>query len=176
MGNEVLMDFSYLKMKTVMFYCALNETRAKKFLPPVASHQVRYDMVNVLAAREAYVRSRGDYFVMTANFNLHNKFTFVQHPVYYHNDHFPIPSIENKLVLVDYTRSGAQSRGGSQLGNYFCYAILDWGTEHSLRKSWWRANACAYNLPTEARLTTAMLSQLPPDGQRTLHEYLNQRT
>ena len=102
----LLIEFSYLKMVAVMVLIALNKSRRLNSLPEVAEGPIAREMKSISYARK-YFR-KGNYFLFVLNFNLMNRFSLVCHPVFYHNDifHRAIESVENKSLLVDYSRDG----------------------------------------------------------------------
>ena len=169
--NSLACEVTYVKAVAVNIIKALNEKRSKRGLPPVARCQVEAEELNIKVASEHYLDS-GSFLEFCAVYNLFNKHSLVTHSSAYHNDHFKTPSLENKVLLVDYERDGYQGRGGSQLGNYYCYALLDWGHLHRLEKAWFIAYGRNYNIDPNSRLTPKLKASLPASGQALLDEYL----
>ena len=156
-------EFSYLKMLSVMVISTLNEKRNECGELPVAEGPVAHEMENVLYARSCFKKS-GSYFFLISNFNLRNRYSLVCHSVGLHNDvfHCGSESIENKLQLIDITRKGDGSRGGSLFGNFYCFAILDWSYEARTRRGWAVANLGRWGLnPHQAWNQNRMDNQLP---------------
>ena len=170
-NNPLACEVTYVKAVAVNIIKAFNEKRRKRGLPPVARCQVEAEEQNIKVASEHYLDS-GSFLGFCAVYNLFNKHSLVTHSSAYHNDHFKTPSLENKVLLVDYERDGYQGRGGSQLGNYYCYALLDWGHLHRLEKAWFIAYGRNYNIDPNSRLTPRLKASLPPSGQALLDEYL----
>jgi hypothetical protein len=100
-----------------------------------------------------------------------NRFSLVTHSVFYHNDYFPVKSLENKVTLVDYSRCGNDSRGGSQIGNVFTYCILDWGYLARNRKQWMQTHGAKHGIDQNARVTKSIVSGLSEYGRSTLHSF-----
>ena len=115
--HPVLCEMTYCKALAVMVILALNERRAKEGSRPVALYQVQAEWANIQIAAEHFCED-GSYLRFVCTYNLFNKFSLVCHSSCYHNDHFKVSSLENKMLLVDYELDGYGSRGGSQLGNH----------------------------------------------------------
>ena len=76
------------------------------------------------------------------------------------------------MLLVDYELDGYGSRGGSQLGNHYCFALLDWGQAMRHEKGWFKSHAAEFGLNPNARLTKRVKESLPAGGQLLLDQFL----
>ena len=113
---------------------------------------------NIDLAREHF--KNGDYLALVNNYNILNRYSLVTYPTAYHNDNLNQDSLENKLLLIDYTQSGDKSRGGSMFGNHFCFALLDWGHKQCSEGGYLRANHVSLCLPANVRTTKKVKRQL----------------
>ena len=96
------------------------------------------EQVNIGKAYAPY--SEGSYHTCLFNFNFLDRHLLVAYPVAYHGNSLDQHSLENKLLLVDYTQPGTSSRSGSTFGNHFYYALLDWGHIRKRSTQWVVAN------------------------------------
>ena len=131
-------EFAYINMIAVYLLTSVNASRVSLGLPLLAKLALEHECVNVGKARVSF--SEGGYHVFVCNYNLLNRYLLVAYPVAYHDDHLNQPSLENKLLLVDYTQPGTSSRSGSTFGNHFYYALLDWGHIRKRSTQWVVAN------------------------------------
>ena len=170
--HPVLYEMTCCKALAVMVILALNKEREEDNLQPVALHQVEAEWSNIQIAAKHFREDGRNYLGFVCNYNLFNKFSLVCHPSCYHNDHFRVKSLENKMLLVDYELDGYGSRGGSQLGNHYCFALLDWGQAMRHEKGWFKSHAAEFGLNPNARLTKRVKESLPVGGQLLLDQFL----
>ena len=169
---DLLLETNYLKMAAVVVLVSLNAQRESVEEDAIACLQVQHELSNIQSCQEYFQKS--DYFSFVAHYNLLNRFSLVMHSVFYHNDYFPVKSLENKVTLVDHTRCGSGSRGGSQLGNFFSYCVLDWGHHKRSTKAWMRAHGSHHGIDPNRRVTGAVLDSLPVAGRSALFRFLSQ--
>ena len=148
-----------------------NEERENENLPPIAFGPMDREYENICSLRHHFLG--GGYLSFVLNFNLKNRFTVVAHSAYYHNDtfHKNSQSLENKILLVDYSRNGTNSRGGSTFGNFFTYALLDWGYDSATQKQWFRSNATKHGLDPNVRVTKKVRDPLSLNALADMMSY-----
>lgn len=152
-----------MKMVAVLMIDQLNNERRIKGEMPLAEAAICFEKRNIKTARDHF--EDGDYLCFVNNYNLLNRYSLVAYPTAYHNDNLNQRSLENKLLLVDYSQSGYKSRGGSSVGNHFCFALLDWGHTARSGTNYLRANHGTLGLPPNVRATKRVLDGLQI-GQR----------
>ena len=114
-------------MITVNAIHSLNEEWMAKGDLPVAQDAIHNERHDIGLARQHF--EKGDYLCFVNNYNLLSRYSLVAYPTAYHNDNLNQRSLENKILLIDYTQSGDKSQSGSLFGNHFCFALLEWGHE-----------------------------------------------
>ena len=162
----ILAEFSYVKMIAVNLLHSLNQDRKMNGQLPLAPDALRNEMDNITLAREHF--GHGDYLSFVNNYNLRNRYSLVAYPTAYHNDHLNKSSLENKLLLIDYTQTGEKSRGGSMFGNHYCFALLDWGHAKRSECAYLRANHHALGLPANVRATKHVKQRLSAPQRRRM--------
>ena len=99
--NPILAKFSYVKMIAVNILTSVNASRKFVGLPLLVKSALEREHANIKKARPSFYE--GGYHAFVCNYSLLNWYSLVAYPVAYHNDHLNQPSLENKLLLVDYT-------------------------------------------------------------------------
>ena len=103
----ILAEFPYIKMIAVMMIDQINNERRFKGEMPLAEAAICYEKGNIKTARDHF--EDGDYLRFVNNYNLLNRYSLVAYPTAYHNDNLNQCSLENKLLLVDYSQAGCKS-------------------------------------------------------------------
>ena len=89
------------------------------------------------------------------------------------NFHCGTESVENKILFVRNHSIGDNSRGGSLIGNKFCFALLDWGYQASVKR-WAVANLGRYGLDPNGRWNeNRIFPRLTQHDQETVNDIRN---
>lgn len=123
-------EMIYLKSMSVSVLKHLNNLRYENGLYTIASGPLQYEYSSLLKAREAYEKAPegNKMFHFLSKFNSFNKFSMVAYPVGMHYDYFKEgkESLENRILFCTKPKKNSVGRGGSIVGSYYVYALLDW--------------------------------------------------